>query len=87
MFDIYRGIYDNFQKGDIAAAQKLQSKSAQIISAAFEKYPCIPATKALMEALGYNVGNAAFPLTALTDTQKAEIVADVRAAGLPLTAL
>ena len=87
MFDIYRGIYDKYQAGDLAGAQALQGKSAQIIGAAYAKYPCIPATKALMEALGYNVGNATFPMSRLTDAQKADLIADVKAAGLPLTSL
>ncbi len=87
MFDIYRGIFDKYHAGDLAGAQALQRKSAQIVSAAFAKYSCIPATKALVEALGYDVGNAAFPLARLTDAQKAEVVADVKAAGLPMTGL
>lgn len=86
MFDIYRGIYDNFQAGNIAAAQKLQHKSAEVIGA-LNPYVCIPVTKVLMEALGYAVGNATFPFVRYTEQEKAEIVATVRAAGLPLTSL
>jgi len=86
MFDIYRGIYDNFQAGNIAAAQKLQHKSAEVISA-LDPYVCIPVTKVLMEALGYAVGNATFPFVRYNEQEKAEIVAAVRAAGLPLTSL
>jgi len=86
MFDIYRGIYDNFQAGNIAAAQQLQHKSAEVIEV-LREYVCIPVTKVLMEALGYAVGNATFPFVRYTDAEKAEIVAAVRAAGLPLTHL
>ncbi|MBE6601860.1 MAG: dihydrodipicolinate synthase family protein [Ruminococcaceae bacterium] len=84
MFDIYRGIYDKYHAGDLAGAQALQRKSAEIVSAAFAKYSCIPATKALVEALGYDVGNATFPLARLTKAEKAELIADVKAAGLKI---
>lgn len=80
MFEIYRGIYDNFKAGNIAAAQKLQSQSAKIVTA-MGAFDCIPATKALVEAMGFAVGNATFPFIRYNQAQKDEIAAAARAAG------
>jgi hypothetical protein len=44
----------------------------------------IPATKVVLEAMGFAVGNAAFPMKRYTAEQKAEIVARLRAAGLEI---
>ena len=78
-----KGIYNAFKNGDIQKAQELQTNANRVISVLL-KYKIIPATKAVVEAMGYDVGNAAFPMKRYTNEQKAQIVAEFKAAGLEL---
>ena len=81
MFDIIRGIYDNFVKGDLETAREYQTRAIRIISVLLN-YKIIPAAKAVLEAQGYAVGNATFPMKRYSDEEKATIVAQMKAAGL-----
>ena len=83
MFDIIRGIYDNFVKGDIETAREYQTRAIRIISVLLG-YKIIPAAKAVLEAQGYAVGNATFPMKRYSDEEKATIVAKMREAGLEI---
>ena len=80
MLPLIRGVYDNFRAGNIDKANEYQCKIAHIISA-MRAYPTIPVTKALVEAMGYNVGNAVFPMKVLDEKKKAEAVAALKNAG------
>ncbi len=80
MFDKYLGIYESFKRGDIKKAQELQSSADKII-ACLRRYVTIPATKVLVEAMGFEVGNATFPMKRYTDAEKQEIVAYFKSAG------
>ena len=83
MFDIIRGIYDNFMKGDLETAREYQTRAIRIISVLLN-YKIIPAAKAVLEAQGYAVGNATFPMKRYTEEEKATIVAQMKAAGLQI---
>ena len=83
MFDIIRGIYDNFMKGDLKTAREYQTRAIRIISVLLS-YKIIPAAKAVLEAQGYAVGNATFPMKRYSDEEKAVIVAQMRKAGLEI---
>ena len=83
MFDIIRGIYDNFMKGDLETAREYQTRAIRIISVLLS-YKIIPAAKAVLEAQGYAVGNATFPMKRYTDAEKATIVEQMKAAGLEI---
>ena len=83
MFDIIRGIYDNFVKGDIETAREYQTRAIRIISVLLN-YKIIPAAKVVLEAQGYAVGNATFPMKRYSDEEKAVIVAKMREAGLEI---
>ena len=80
MLPYFRGVYDNFRAGNIEKANEYQRRIAHII-AAMRAYPTIPIAKALVEAKGYDVGNAAFPHKLLCEEKKAEAVASLRKAG------
>jgi N-acetylneuraminate lyase len=80
MLPLYRGVYDNFRAGNIEKAHEYQCKIAHIISA-MRAYPTIPVTKALVEAMGYEVGNATFPMKVMTKEKKAEAVKALESAG------
>lgn len=83
MLERYLGIYDCFRRGDIAAALKIQNEADRVI-AVLKKYATIPATKAVVEAMGFEVGHASFPMKRYSDAEKQAIVADFRAAGLEI---
>ena len=83
MFDIIRGIYDNFMKGDLETAREYQTRAIRIISVLLS-YKIIPAAKAVLEAQGYAVGNATFPMKRYSDEEKAIIVAQMKEAGLEI---
>ena len=83
MFDIIRGIYDNFMRGDLETAREYQTRAIRIISVLLS-YKIIPATKAVLEAQGYEVGNATFPMKRYSDAEKATIVEQMKAAGLKI---
>ena len=74
-------VYDAFMRGDMEAANKAQREADNIINALLTSGPTIPATKAVLEAMGFEVGSATFPMKRFTDEQKAKIVANVKAAG------
>ena len=81
MLDIIRGIYDNFVKGDIEAAREYQVRAIRIISSLLD-YKLIPAVKVILEAMGYAVGNATYPMKRFSDVEKTEIVEAMRRSGL-----
>ena len=83
MFDIIRGIYDNFVKGDIATAREYQTRAIRIISVLLS-YKIIPAAKVVLEAQGYAVGNATFPMKQYSDEEKATIIAQMKEEGLKI---
>ena len=83
MFDIIRGIYDNFVKGDLETAREYQTRAIRIISVLLS-YKIIPAAKAVLEAQGYAVGNATFPMKRYSDAEKATIVEQMKKAGLKI---
>ena len=86
MYDYIRAVYDGFISGDIDSARKNQCKVAKIVDN-IGKYECIPAAKALVEHLGYDVGDATFPQTKYSQEEKAEIIKTARDAGWEMTSL
>lgn len=78
-----REIYDCFRAGDIAGAQRAQTAADRVI-AVLLRYKIIPAAKAALEAKGFAVGNASFPMKRYSDEQKAVLVHEMREAGLEL---
>ena len=80
MLDKYLKIYDSFKRGDIKTAQRVQTEADMII-AKLRGYKTIPATKVLVEAMGFAVGNASFPMKRYTEEEKKALVADFKSAG------
>ena len=83
MLDIIRGIYDNFVAGDIEKAREYQIRATRIISVLLS-YKIIPAAKVILEAQGYAVGNATYPMKRYSNAEKATIIAQMQAAGLKI---
>lgn len=82
MFPIIRRVYDNFRKGNIDEARKAQSEADRIIRVLLGGYKTIPATKVILEKMGYDVGNCVYPMKRYTAEEKEKIIADFRKAGL-----
>ena len=83
MMPLIKAIYENFKAGNMAEALACQKKVDRII-AAILKWKVIPAITVILKARGYKVGEAAFPMTRYTEEEKAQILADVREAGLEI---
>lgn len=79
MMDIIRSIYDNFVKGNIEEARCCQAKADRVISALL-KYKIIPATKVILEGMGFAVGNATFPMKRYSEEEKAAIRSAIKLA-------
>lgn len=84
IYPTIKKIYENFQKGDMKAAQAAQYEADKVIGVLSGRYSIIPATKAILEKLGYNVGNATFPMKRLSDETKEKMFSELRAAGLKI---
>lgn len=80
MLPLVRGVYDNFMSNNMEKAQQYQKQIAHIISC-MRSYHSIALTKAMVEAKGYAVGDAAFPIKRYNADQKKQIVADLTDAG------
>lgn len=78
---IIRRIYDNFRAGNMDLARQAQCEADRLISVLLGGM-VIPATKAVLERMGYAVGNASFPMKRYTERQKDELFAAMKAAGL-----
>ncbi len=74
-------VYDSFRAGDIKKAQLAQTRADRSIKVLL-KYTTIPVTKAVLEEMGFEVGNAAFPMKRYSDAQKKALIEDFRKAGL-----
>lgn len=72
-----KGVYNSFISENIASAMQYQTKVAQTV-AAFNGKPIIPASKAVLECMGYDVGNATFPMKRYSSEEKKKIYSDVK---------
>ena len=78
-----RRVYECFLDGKIDEARAAQIEANRIIYALL-KSSTIPATKVALEAMGFAVGDAAFPFPAYSQNERREIIARLKAAGLEL---
>ena len=77
-----RKIYDNFKAGKMDEALREQESACRLISAFRSKmFRGIPAARAMLEHLGYEVGDATFPFVKYTKEQKADVVETARLSG------
>ncbi len=76
----YKGIYEAYKSNDMKKALELQKKADKIVGVII-KYKAIPATKVLLEYMGFDVGYPTFPMTRYTSEQKGNIIKEAIAAG------
>ncbi len=81
MLPWYREIYELYLKGDMKQALEVQKKADRVVSA-LRGYSLIPAIKAILEDMGFDVGAASMPMKLYSEEEKRRIVENVRAAGL-----
>ena len=67
-----RGVYDSFTKNETQKAAEYQKKVNRVVSS-FGGEPVIPFSKAVLECMGYAVGNAAFPMKRYSEDEKMRI--------------
>ena len=67
--DYAKGVYKSFMQGNIKKAMNYQMKICKTVDA-FNGEPIIPASKAILGCMGYNVGNATFPMKRYNKKEK-----------------
>ena len=83
MMDIIRGVWDNFHMGNIEKAREYQIRAAKIIYPLLQ-YKTIPVAKLVLEKMGFEVGNASYPMKRYTEEQKEEIIKAMISSGLEI---
>ncbi len=80
MLPLYQEIYSLFNEGKTEEALAVQKKANKVINVLC-KYRVIPAIKVLLEYMGYEVGDASFPMTAYSNEEKKQIIDEIINAG------
>ncbi len=80
MLPYYQQIYSLYQQGKMQEALAVQKKADAVVGIIC-KYGVIPSTKLLLEHMGFDVGDAHFPMKTYTAEEKKKIVAEMIAAG------
>jgi N-acetylneuraminate lyase len=78
-----KGIYQAFQGGDLAEAQRLQTLACNVIGA-IRPRNIILATRTIVSAQGVDVGTPLFPQLPYSTDEKENLLADVKNAGLKI---
>jgi N-acetylneuraminate lyase len=78
---LYIDIWRAFARGDIATSRQLQFAANAIIQV-LHKYSVIPATKALLSFLGYNVGQGVPPMPPIAGEDAKRLRQELEKAGL-----
>ena len=68
----------------IDKAREYQMKIDRVINCMF-KHSCLPATKEMCRFMGFDVGDASFPLKQFTDADRMALKADLDEIGWPFT--
>ena len=82
MMPYFKGLYNSFKAGKTEEAYAYQLKITKAVTELI-KHPFLPAAKVMMEAKGYAVGNATFPMTRFDKEEKKRIVSHAINAGVP----
>ncbi len=80
MLPQFKEIYALWSHGRTNEALEIQKKVNKVINV-LVKHKVIPATKAVLEYMGFEVGDASFPMTSYSIEDKKKIVSEVLAAG------
>lgn len=81
MLPRFRAIYDAFMAGDMEKAKRIQTETDECIAILLQ-YKIIPAIKGVLECMGEEVGNAAFPMKRYTKAEKQKLFARLKDVGM-----
>ncbi len=79
-------IYDLFKAGKVDEARAVQLKVNRAINIVL-KHEVVPATKQAVTLMGFDVGNATFPMRQMSCEEKAEFKHELSELGWPFTAI
>lgn len=77
----YKAIYEAFAKGNMKEAQKQQMLATRIVNVLL-KWQVIPSTKLIMRHLGFDVGEATYPMRRYNGKESVSLLEEMRCAGL-----
>ncbi len=80
MLPLYKKIYELYSKGDMKGALEVQKEADKFISVML-RYSLIPAVKAILEEMGFDVGPASAPMKLYSTDEKKKIIDDMKNAG------
>lgn len=80
LLPLYRRIYTCYMSGDMAGALETQKQADRMVGVLI-KYGAIQATKAVLEQIGFAVGDASFPMKSYSTETKKQILAEMISAG------
>ncbi len=78
----YKKIYQYFKNDELDKARQLQFKVNRVVSVII-RYNTIPAIKLCLEHLGFEVGNATYPMPKFSERERKQIISDLREVGWP----
>ena len=80
MLPLYKQIYELYKAGNMKRALEVQKKTDKVVGVLI-KYGAIQATKVVLECMGFEVGDATFPMKAYPSEMKKQIFKEVLDAG------
>ena len=80
MLPLYKKIYELYNKGDMKGALEVQKEADKFISVML-RYSLIPAVKAILEEMGFDVGPASAPMKLYGADEKKQIINAMKNAG------
>ena len=80
MLPWYKKIYECYQAGQMKEALEVQKRADKVINVII-KYKAIQSVKAALNVMGYDVGNATYPMTQYTPAEMQKIFDEMVAAG------
>ncbi|MEG2511589.1 MAG: dihydrodipicolinate synthase family protein, partial [Bacilli bacterium] len=82
MLPLYKQLLKAFNDGDMNKATEIQYK-ANSVTTKLMNHSVLPAIKHCLETIGFEVGNATYPMRWLSDEEKSIINAEMKEVGWP----
>ncbi len=78
----YKKLYDCFRSGDMDKARQMQFKVNRVTNVLI-RHNTIPAIKLVLESLGFEVGDATYPMLKFDENGKNQLMQELKEAGWP----
>jgi N-acetylneuraminate lyase len=79
----FKNLYLSFKNGDLEKARQIQRQVNKVIDVII-RYNTIPVIKYKLNSLGFDVGDATYPMPRFSDQVKEQLKKDLEAAGWPM---